>query len=303
MIVASAASFLQAFSRLDSRSRAVPKAVFLIEPEEFGLEPQSAADNAYMRMAASVDPDRALAQHRGLVRAIRRAGIPVFVLPGIPEAKDGVFLNNVFGTAEGRFVIGSMRHEARRREAARKDVRALFEDVLRYETIDLSTRDCVAELTGPLVIDRARAVGLCGMTPRVDDAGVTAMHDAFRLALTYRFPLTAGEYHTNVVLSILAARACVMHAASFADDETPEALRAAYHGATIELDDAEKANFAANCIALSETDVFLSATADRALRPATRARFAALGFTLHPVEVEELEKAGGSVRCLIAELF
>lgn len=303
MIVASATAFLQAFSRLDSRARATPKAVFLIEPEDFALEAQSASDNAYMKMDERVDPERALAQHRALVRTIQRAGIPVMVLPGVPEAKDGVFLNNVFATAEGRFVIGSMRHEARRREAKREDIRAWFADVLRYETIDLSTRDCVAELTGPLILDRARAVGLCGMTPRVDEAGVVAMHDAFRLALTYRFPLVDGEYHTNVVLSILASRACVMHPASFADDATPDALRAAYHGATIELDDAEKAGFAANCIALSECDVFLSATADRALRPQTRARFAALGFRLHSAEVDELEKAGGSVRCLIAELF
>lgn len=303
MIVATASAFLQAFSRLDSGSRATPKAVFLIEPAEFALEEESARDNAYMRMDAAVDPARAKAQHQDLVRAIQRAGVPLFVLPGVVDQKDGVFLNNVFGTSEGTFVIGSMRHEARRREAQRSDVRTLFRDVLRYRTVDLSAVECVAELTGPLVIDRARAVGLCGMTPRVDAAGVLAMHEAFGLQLTYRFPLADGEYHTNVVLAILASRACVMHPGSFEDPETPEALRRAYHGTTIELDDGEKAAFAANCIALSERDVFLSATASRALRPKTRARFESLGFVLHAVEVDELEKAGGSVRCLIAEMF
>ena len=48
----------------------------------------------------------------------------------------------------------------RRREAERSDIRSHLSGALGYETIDLSARDdLVAELTGPLVIDHARAVG------------------------------------------------------------------------------------------------------------------------------------------------
>jgi hypothetical protein len=303
MIVASAPAFLQAFSRLASSKPALPSAVFLVAPDGFGLEAESATDNAYMKMDARVDLERAHAQHRKLVAAIQRVGVPAFVLPGVAGQCDGVFPNNVYGTASGRFIVGAMRHEARQREAARGDVRALFETVMARETVDLSQRGCVAELTGPLVIDRARGVGLCGMTLRVDAAGVLAMHEAFALELTYHFPLVAGEYHTNVVLAILAGRAAVLHRESFADPDTAYAIERAYDGTTIEVDDAEKAAFAANCIALTDRDVFLSATADRVLRPTTRARFTSLGFRLHAVEVDELEKAGGSVRCMIGEVF
>jgi len=62
-------------------------------------------------------------------------------------------------------------------------VRALFRETFRYELRDLSRLDGIAELTGPLVMDRPRGIGFCGMTSRVDIAGSEAMHDAFALEL------------------------------------------------------------------------------------------------------------------------
>jgi N-dimethylarginine dimethylaminohydrolase len=47
----------------------------------------------------------------------------------------------------------------------------------------------------------------------------------------------------------------------------------------------------------------MSATAERALAPATRAHLRALGFALHTVAMPELEKAGGSLRCCVAEVY
>lgn len=308
MIVDSPAAFLQAARALGLTAPPVAKSAFLIAPTDFALEPQSAADNRYMDLAVGVDPERAAAQHAALVETLQRLGIPVIVLPGLPDQKDGVFPNNVFATANGRFIVGAMRHEARRREAARTDVRELFTGVLGYGLVDLSRERCVAELTGPLVIDRARCIGLCGMSERVDDAGCTAMHEAFGLALTFRFDLASGEYHANVVLAVLAGRACVLHPGSFAAAEVPEAIARFYRescgsDAAVVLADDEKRAFAANCIALTERHLFLSATARRALSDAHACQLERLGFELHSVEIDELEKAGGSLRCLIAEVY
>ena len=49
--------------------------------------------------------------------------------------------------------------------------------------------DLVAELTGSLIIDRARGVGYCGLSERCDMAGARAMHQAFDLRLTFCFEL------------------------------------------------------------------------------------------------------------------
>jgi hypothetical protein len=272
----------------------------MVMPVAFQVAEQSARDNPYLDLDSAVDPQRALSQSLALADAIEAVGVPVQRFAGDPDCPDGVFPNNVFGTTPGRLVIGSMRHPVRRAEAVNPEIRAYFRD---RELVDLSERDLVAELTGAMVIDRARGIGYCGMSQRVDPAGLAAMHEAFGLRLSFHFDLAPDEYHTNVVLSVLASRACVLHPDAFTDPAACEAIAAVYPGRTLRLNEEEKLAFAANCIALTERDLFLSATAARVLRPASREALESWGFTLHAVELDEIEKAGGSLRCMIAEIF
>lgn len=305
MIVTTAAEFLAAYPEQIAARGAWGKpamsAAMVVSPIGFRLNAEP-VDNLYMKTAA-IDIDRAFAQHHAVVAALGACGLSVLVVPGREGLDDGVFPNNAFATVPDRLIVGAMRHPVRRAEAARQDIRDLFTWTFGHALTDLSQKPCIAELTGPLVIDRVRGIGLCGLTQRVDEAGCAAMHAAFGLRLTFRFALQPSEYHTNVVLAVLAGRACVIHPGSFADPDVPAAIASAYDGRTLVLDDAEKAAFAANCIAVTERDLMLSATAARALRPASRAALEQWGFRLHPVEVDEFEKSGGSLRCLIAEIF
>jgi hypothetical protein len=284
-------------------SAGVPRAVFLVEPSDFALSRQAARDNTYMDLTVGVNPDLALRQHRDLTDRIAGCGIPVIRFPGRTENPDDLFPNNVFATIPGRFIVGSMRHPERRQEAQRPDIRAFFRDLMRYQEIDLSERDFVAELTGALVVDRSRRLGFCGLTQRVDEAGCAAMHDAFELALTFRFELKPEEYHTNVVMSVLASRALVICPDAFVDPEVPKAIAEAFPGHVLELTREEKEAFAGNCIAVSFTDLFISRTAWQALAPAKKRLLEEWEFDVHAVELDEIEKAGGSIRCCIAEIF
>lgn len=288
---------------LAADSPAVPRAVFLVEPSDFRLSRQSARDNAYMDLSVEVDPARALDQHRRLTERIAARGVPVIRFPGRSETPDDVFPNNVFATTAGRFIIGAMRHPERQREAERRDIRALFTDLMDYEEIDLSGRDMVAELTGATVIDRARRIGFCGMSQRVDEAGCEAMHEAFDLGLTYRFDLKPEEYHTNVVMTVLASRAVILCPDAFADPQTPKAIAAAFPEHTLIISEEEKQAFAGNCIAVNFRDVFMSQTALNALDPKKVETLREWDFELHGVELDEIEKAGGSLRCCVAEIF
>lgn len=288
---------------LAADSPAVPRAVFLVEPSDFRLSEQSARDNVYMDLSVDVDPARALDQHRRLTEHIAACGVPVIRFPGRSETPDDVFPNNVFATTAGRFMIGAMRHPERQREAERRDIRALFTDLMDYEEIDLSGRDMVAELTGAVVIDRARRIGFCGMSQRVDEAGCEAMHDAFDLGLTYRFDLKPEEYHTNVVMTVLASRAVILCPDAFADPQTPEAIAAAFPERTLIITEEEKQAFAGNCIAVNFRDVFMSRTALDALDSRKVETLCEWGFEVHGVELDEIEKAGGSLRCCVAEIF
>jgi len=288
---------------LNCDAPAVPKAVFLVEPTDFRLSEQAARDNVYMDLSVPVDTSRALDQHRRLSEQIAACGIPMVRFPGHSTTPDDLFPNNVFATIPGRSIIGRMLHPERQREAERKDIRQFFTDLLGYEEIDLSKRDLVAELTGALVIDRAQRVGYCGLSQRVNGEGCQAMHEAFDLALSFQFELKPSEYHTNVVMAILASRALVISPDAFVDPDVPRAIAEAYPGLVLEITEEEKKAFAGNCIALNFKDLFMSKSAYDAL-PAGKIRLLEdWSFVIHPVELDEIEKAGGSLRCCVAEIF
>lgn len=304
MIVTDPQAFLSEFSaeRYPIRHPATARAAFLVGPSGTGLAIESALDNRYMDLASAPDPAGALAQHAQLARRLG-SDVPVLTFAGDPVCPDGLFPNNVFATTRGRLIIGRMRHEVRRNEAARADVRGFFRDVLGYRVVDLSQRPFVAELTGALVIDRARGVGYCGLSERCDMAGARAMHDAFGLRLTFCFELADGEYHTNVVFALLAGRMAVLAADGFRDAAVPAAIAQAYGEGAVWLDPAQKCAFAANAIALSPCRAWMSARAADALEPQQRSAMQRAGFAISSVPLDEIEKAGGSLRCCVAEIF
>jgi len=305
MITNSPDEFLDAFRDLAPLpdARATARAAFLVAPAEFTLAPESARDNRYMAMDHTVDPLRALAQHAALAQALR-AELPVITFPGDSATPDAVFPNNVFATAPGRLIVGRMRHPIRQRETERHDIREFFGDVLGYDEIDLSgCTDLVAELTGSLIIDRARGVGYCGLSERCDMPGAEAMHKAFGLRLTFCFELAASEYHTNVVMALLASRAVILAADGFADPAVPQAIAHACGDRVIWLNPEQKAAFAGNAITLSDQQVCMSARAANALTDTQRQTLANYGFSVTAVELDEIEKAGGSLRCCIGEIY
>ncbi|MCB1568899.1 MAG: amidinotransferase [Xanthomonadales bacterium] len=281
---------------------ATARAAFLVAPEGFSLAVQSASDNAYMDLSLREDVERALAQHRGLQRALARR-LPTLCFPGDPATPDAVFPNNVFATAPGQLIIGHMRHPVRQAEAERSDIRGFFKDVLGYAEIDLRQQPGVCELTGSVVIDRGRGVAYGGLSERCDEAGLSAFAQALGWVETVPYALAAGEYHGNVVMSVLASRAVVVAPDGFADPAVGEAIAARYGAGGILLTAEEKNAFAANCIALTSDAVFMSERAADALRPATRSALERNGFAIDAVALDEIEKAGGSLRCCVAEIF
>ena len=281
---------------------ATARAAFLVAPDGFRLAEQSARDNAYMAEAAAFDAQRASMQHRDLQRAISTV-LPTVCFTGDPATPDALFPNNVFGTAAGRTVVGRMRHGVRQREATRTDIRGFFGEVLGREEIDLSMQPHACELTGALVIDRARGLGFCGLSERCDEAGALLMHEAFGLRATLLFDLAPGEYHTNVVLAVLAGRAAVVCPRGFADPAVPAAIAALYAPHAVVCDAAEHAAFVGNCIALSADTAWMSANADAALSDEHRETLATAGFKVEAVALDAIEAAGGSLRCCIGEIY
>jgi len=281
---------------------ATAKAAFLVTPDGFSRAEESAHDNRYMADAAAFDPQQALSEHRALHRALSEV-IPTVAFAGDATTPDALFPNNVFATAPGKAIIGRMRHPVRQREAERGDIRGFFRDALGYDEIDLSLQTHPCELTGALIVDRARGLGFCGLSERCDEQGAALMHDALGLRATLLFDLAPGEYHTNVVLAVLAGRAALICPDGFADAEVVDTITGLYAPHAILLSPAEHAAFAGNAIALSDDVVWMSAAAERSLSQASREVVRSAGFTVRSVPLAAIEAGGGSLRCCIAEVF
>lgn len=280
---------------------ATARAAFLVAPDGFALAAESASDNRYMAAADSFDPVAAMAQHRQLHTTLATQ-LPVVCFPGAADAPDALFPNNVFATAPGRLIVGRMRHAVRRREAAREDIRGFFRDLLGYEVVDLSLQSHACELTGALVIDRARGLGYCGLSERCDVEGAALMHAAFGLRATLMFDLAPGEYHTNVVLTVLAGRAALLSPAGFADPVVADTISALYAPHARCVGPAAHAAFACNAIALGQA-TWMSGGAAAALEDADRAMLARAGLPVLSVPLDAVEAGGGSLRCCVAEIF
>ncbi|MDA3933835.1 MAG: arginine deiminase-related protein [Gammaproteobacteria bacterium] len=305
MIVSTPAQFLEAFRQLPPDPPPRPlRGVFMIEPDHFSVSSETTSDNVYMDTASQVDHERALAQHRELARVINACGVPVIRFPGNAHTPDDVFPNNVFATTPGRLVLGAMCHPLRQQETQRNDIRQFFTDLLGYAQHDLSqSPGAVCELTGSSVIDRRRNINYCGMSQRLNPAGVEAMHQAFGFALSWQFELQPDEYHLNVVMTILADRDMILCPSAFIDNEVPKAFAQAYPDRVIEISPEEKNGFAGNCLAVTSKDVIISTTGLQALSAASRRKLEDRGLQLHAVDFDEIEKAGGSVRCSIGEIY
>ncbi len=283
-------------------SAVYPRVLFLRRPDGFRYANDSAADNVYMH-SGKFDVQRAISQWQGLVDRLRAAGQLVLALPGDPQTPEAVFPNNVFATAPGRLLIGAMRHTSRQYEALHAPTRQLLSGVLGLDIHDLSQKSVVAELTGSVVIDRARRMGYCGLSERCSVAGAHAMHEGFSLEHSVLVTLAEGEYHANVVLSALGGRGLLGFAGGLADPDWFDAWRAVMGARLIEISAEEKNAFVANCIALGGDQLWMSAAAASALRPATEAAIERLGFSIHSAPLDEIEKAGGSLRCMIGEVY
>jgi hypothetical protein len=304
MIVTRAEAFLDAIANdaIAADRPATARAAFMVAPLDFSLAGESASDNRYMDLSRQPDALRALAEHAELARRLGE-DVPVVTFPGDPAAMDGVFPNNAFATAEGCLIVGHMRHGVRQRETGRADIRRWFSELLGLRIVDLSQRPLVAELTGSLVIDRARGIGFCGLGERCDMAGARAMHEAFGLRLTWCFELAANEYHTNVVLAILAGKVAMIAPSGFKDAQVPQAIAALYPQRTLWIDESQKQAFAANAISLSSQRVWMSARARASLSTDQCELLARCGFSIGSVALDEIEKAGGSLRCCVGEIF
>lgn len=306
--------------RQPDAGRQCADAVLMIRPARFGANPETAESNRFQRGGAPPDaPEAARREFEGLASRLRGAGIEVLVADDTadPPKPDACFPNNwVSLHADGTVVLYPMLAPSRRTERRDAPLTLLRDAGFRIErTIDLShweERGGYLEGTGSLVLDRCHRVAFACRSPRT---GALPLAD-FADRLGYRVvafdalgPDGRPAYHTNVLMAI-GAGFSVVCAESITDPAQRAAvldeLRRAGHR-PIEITIGEMQGFGGNLLALRSAGgdqvIALSDAAWAVLSPGVRRALERHGrIVTAPIPTIE-RHGGGSVRCMIAEVF
>jgi len=294
----------------------------MIRPAAFDYNPQTAESN---RMQAERDPSTAdvaalaLAEFDAAVKGLRAAGVSVCVVADepLPPKPDAVFPNNwVSWHADGTVVLYPMQAPNRRLER-RPDVLEEIAERCHYRidrVLDLSAfeeQGRYLEGTGSLILDHVARQAFACRSLRTDEGLVRQW--AGQLGYTpivFDAADSAGVayYHTNVMLSIGQKLAVVASEAIAPQDRERVLSALAASRELIEIDRAAVAAFAGNMLELLSADghrvYALSARVKEALPQALWDRLAAGTDQLLPLAIPTIERiGGGSVRCMLAEVF
>lgn len=295
-------------------------AVLMIHPARFGANPETANSNRFQRAGVMPgDAEAALREFDGVVGFLRSAGVDVHVAEDTsePAKPDACFPNNwVSFHADGSVVLYPMMapsRRAERREAPLEQLRRAGFQVAR--TIDLSPLEVRGEYlegTGSLVLDRPHRIAYACRSPRTTAA---ALAD-FAAALGYRVvafdalgPDGRPAYHTNVLMAV-GERFAILCAAAIPDAARRAAVLRALEETgheIVDIDIAEMNRFAGNLLALRSREgsalIAGSDAAWRALAPDRRRRLERHGAVVS-APIPTIERlGGGSLRCMIAEVF
>jgi len=292
----------------------------MVRPARFGSNPETADSNRFQRAGATAaDAAAAVREFDGLAARLASAGVEVIVAEDSPEpAKpDACFPNNwVSFHADGSVVLYPMMAPSRRVERCREPVAAVERAGYRVaRTIDLSsleTRGEFLEGTGSLVLDRPSRTAYACLSPRTTPAALAE----FSTALGYRIvsfgalgPDGRPAYHTNVLMAI-GEKFAVVCAEAIAEGAARSAVleELGRDGReVIAIDAGEMGGFAGNLLALRTRDgsplIAMSEAALRALAPENRRRVERHGAIV-AAAIPTIERlGGGSVRCMLAEVF
>ncbi|AII50608.1 citrulline utilization hydrolase CtlX [Hymenobacter sp. APR13] len=296
--------------------------VLMVRPASFGFNPVTAPSNSFQQFMAGHTPAelqaRAVAEFDAAVAQLRGHGLRVLVFEDAPSPArpDAVFPNNWLTLhADGRVLLYPMCAPNRRLERRPDLVAALAQEFAVTEVLDYSAREEQAvflEGTGSIIFDHEHRVAYAGLSPRTDAALLAEVcAELGYRPVAFRAQDAQGQeiYHTNVLLSIGPGFAvvCLESIRAAAERAAVVASLQETGHEIVDITLAQVARFAGNMLALQPAAgpalLALSQSAHDALTPAQRHTLSAYA-TLLPLPIPTIETiGGGSVRCMLAEVF
>jgi len=296
--------------------------VLMIRPARFESNPLTAESNVFQGRTRATPGEQqaaALREFDTLVNALRAEGINVVVVEDTPEphTPDSIFPNNwVSFHADGKVVLYPMEAVNRRTER-RADIIERLGDASGFqvtEVIDLSGHEKAGhylEGTGSMVLDRANKIAYACLSSRtqLDPLGDFAQRMAYDVVAFDAVDRNGVPiYHTNVLMNVGETIAVICDEAIARDDQREAVLtrlRETGHD-VVRLSYDQLEAFAGNMLELRNQDgdrvLAMSSRAWKSLNAEQRAVLQS-NSRIVSAAIDNIEdSAGGSVRCMLAEV-
>lgn len=297
----------------------------MIEPVCFGFNEQTAENNYFQQndnTQTSEIQGNALKEFQNMVQILHNANVNVIVVQdnAVPRTPDSIFPNNWISFHAGGFIaiypmFAKNRRQERRVEIIDTVVKQGFniKDIFDFSAVEQEEK--FLEGTGSMVLDRVNRRAYAALSQRTNKDVLLdfckkldykpVIFNAMQTVNGERLPI----YHTNVVMSI-GDKFVVVCLQSVDNEQEREFLKnffAETHKEIIEISEKQMHNFAGNMLQIESTKgeklIALSQTAYNSFDKSQLQTLEKYG-TLLPVAIPTIEKyGGGSVRCMMAEVF
>lgn len=298
--------------------------VLMVRPISFGFNAETAVNNHYQvndnRFTEKEIQEKAVQEFDNLVATLRNEGVDVKVLQDTkdPHTPDSVFPNNWFSTHEDKkVVLYPMYAHNRRLERTEKLFDFLAEPKENLEIIDMTDyedKNIFLEGTGSMILDRQnKKVYMC-LSARADEKVLDAFCEnlGYKKVVFHGYQSHEGQrkaiYHTNVMMGLAEKYAIICLDAIDDKAEREKVIKELEEDnkEIIAISEEQVNNFLGNNLELQGKDSKLCVMSDTAYNVLTakqKAKIEKYAKIVHSAIPTIENYGGGSVRCMLAELF
>ena len=296
--------------------------ILMIRPVHFGANEETAATNFFQSISGEINErsvqQTALKEFDDMVDLLRKHDINVLVIDDTPEPvkPSAIFPNNWLSTSQEGVVSVFPMYAPNRRPEKRDDILNLLAEKFIVKDLqdwsEFEVEGKFLEGTGSMVIDHENKVIYCCYSPRTDISVLEKFANANKYRAIVFFATDKNGhpvYHTNVVMTLAEDYAILCEEAIEEEWELiaiRQLLDSSGHE-VIRITKEQMHCFAGNMLQVKNTKdekfLVMSQTAFDCLYEDQKEELSARNKLL-PIRVPVIEQVeGGSVRCMMAEIF
>ena len=296
----------------------------MVRPSSFRTNTQTLQNNHFQKISNSSDEiilQKTLIEFDNLVNKIRSYGIPVTVFQDdlIFDTPDSIFPNNwISFHTEKKIVLYPMYAENRRLERNENIIKkvestgVIIDTILDYTKAELNNQ--FLEGTGSMVLDRKNKKAYASISERTSEILLDEFCDEFNyMPIVFESYQNHGNrsyliYHTNVMMCVADKYSVICLESIKSEDEKKKVKQSLIDDGKeiIEISSKQLDCFSGNMIELIYNKKSYLVMSETAYKSLSENQFSSINNYSEIIysNVDTIESCGGgSVRCMIAEVF